>query len=309
MGKKKKQYIEKQIFSIYPDYPVLIHEEELWDEEIKPLHFHYYLELGYCLEGSGVILSNDQETHVQKGDFIIGAPNILHTQRADTGVPTKWLTMYVDMEDLVKLFPYGETRVALQMSEESFSQFLCLKGEDYPAIIWIVKEIARLHVTKSKNYRMEIMGLLFTLMYKLYNVFAEEKREEYKKVENLPIMPAIQYIYKHYMEDVKVLDLAKECHFSESYFRKVFTEMKGITPVDYLNSIRIREACKMLMNTNKSVRVVGEKCGYNSMTTFERNFKKRIGMLPSQWREEKRSIGVKDRESYDIKSVFQENGK
>ena len=121
---------------------------------------------------------------------------------------------------------------------------------------------------------------------------------------DLPIMPAIEYIYDHYMEQVKVIDLANACHFSESYFRKVFQEMKGMSPSDYLNSIRIREACRMLLNSTDTVRMVGERCGYPSVTTFERNFQKRTGMLPSEWRESQKNPRRKDRKSHEIKRMY-----
>ena len=117
-------------------------------------------------------------------------------------------------------------------------------------------------------------------------------------------MPAIDYIYDHYMEQIKVGELAAVCHFSESYFRKVFLEMKGMGPMDYLNSIRIREACRMLLNSTDTVRVVGEKCGFTSITTFERNFRQRVGMLPSQWRENHVNPRKKDRDEYQIKRVY-----
>ena len=122
----------------------------------------------------------------------------------------------------------------------------------------------------------------------------------------LPILPAINYIFKHYPEEIKVSQLARECHFSESYFRKVFMEMKGMSPLYYVNSIRIREACRMLLNSTDTIRVVGEKCGYPSMTTFERNFRQRTGMLPSQWREIRKNPRKKDKNEHKIKQVYYE---
>jgi len=305
MGKKKKQYVEEQIFSIYPDFPVLVNDKVVWDCMEKPMHFHYYLEIGYCLEGKGTIKGDSRKFEVKAGDITITAPNMLHTTRAEKECYTRWANLYVDLEDLIKLFPFGDTRTHLRMVQESFSDILYMNSEEHPDILWILKEIIRLYDEKNQNYKMEIIGLLFSVMFKIYDVFSEEKRED-RRNANLPIMPAIDYIYDYYMEPIKVGELAKLCHFSESYFRKVFFEMKGIGPMDYLNSIRIRNACRMLTNSTDTVRMIGEKCGYLSVTTFERNFRQRIGMLPSQYRDSQKNVRKKDRDSYEIKRIFYE---
>lgn len=213
------------------------------------------------------------------------------------------MNMYIDMEDLLKLFPTGEMRTSLNVVNESLQDIFHLRGQDYPDILWIVQEMIRLNLSKSQNYKAQTIGLLYALVYKLYDVFAEKKGRGII-VGQLPIMPAIEYIYDHYAEPVKVGDLAKVCHFSESYFRKVFVEMKGMSPMEYLNNIRIREARRMLLNTTDTVRVVGEKCGYPSVTTFERNFKQKTGMLPSQWRESQRNPRKKDKNAHDIKRMY-----
>lgn len=306
MAKKKKTYVEEQIFSIYSDFPVLVNDEVVWDDKKKPLHFHYYLEIGYCFEGSGVLSSSKQEMKVKKGDITIIAPNLLHTMNSDEGVHTRWGNIFIDIDDLIKLFPASDLKAQLQMVQKSFKDILCLKYEnrdEHSDILWLIEEVIRLNREKKQSYKAQILGLLYVMVYKVHDKFSDEDRGHHH-AKDLPIMPAIEYIFDHYMEPIKVGDLAKVCHFSESYFRKVFLEMKGMGPMDYVNSIRIREACRMLLNSTDTVRMVGEKCGYPSVTTFERNFRQRTGMLPSQWRDKQKNLRKKDRDMYDIKRVF-----
>ena len=300
---KKKQYVEEGIFSIYPDYPILIKSDVIWEEKETPLHFHYYLEIAYCVEGCGMLSSNNRFYEVGAGDITIAAANILHTTRAKDCTQTRCVNLYVDLEDLLKLFPRGEMRTNLNVVNESLQDIYCLRGENHADIVWLVGEIVRLNQEKAQNYKAQTIGLLYALVFKIYDIFAEKKGQT-GMVGQLPIMPAIEYIYEHYMEPVKVKDLAKICHFSESHFRKVFLEMKGMQPMEYLNSIRIREARRMLLNSTDTIRVIGEKCGYSSVTTFERNFKQRTGMLPSQWRESQRNPRKKDKEVHDIKRMY-----
>ena len=304
-NKQKKQYVvEEGIFSIYPDFPVLINDKVILDTEEKPLHFHYYLEIAYCLEGECVFSSNNRVCELKKHDVALTASNILHEARSkDSNQLSRIVYFYVDLEDLIKMFPVGEVKTHLTFVQEAIQDILYVSGQDHSDIIWILEEIIRLYNEKSQSYKMQIVGLLYTLLLKIYAIFSEELRRKAEKTE-LPIMPAINYIYDHYMEQVRVSQLANECHFSESYFRKVFLEMKGMSPMDYLNSIRIREACRMLLNSTDSVRMVGEKCGYPSVTTFERNFRQRTGMLPSKWRESQKNPRLRDKNTHEIKRMY-----
>ena len=303
MAKKKKQYVEEGIFSIYPDYPILLKENVVWEQEERPLHFHYYLEIGYCLSGKGLFVSNNRRFEVESGDVTVAAANILHATRANEAQTTCCTNLYIDLEDLLKLFPMGEARSSLSVINESLQDIFHLKGDDHPDIIWIIREMIRLNNKREQNYKAQTIGLLYTLIFKIYDIFADKKgRGSY--VGQLPIMPAVEYIYDHYMDNVKVGELAAVCHFSESHFRKVFLEMKGMQPMEYLNSIRIREARRMLLNSNDTIRIISEKCGYSSITTFERNFKQRTGMLPSQWRESQKNPRKKDKETHEIKRMY-----
>ena len=304
MARKKKQQVEEGIFSIYPDYPILIKEDVVWECKENPLHFHYYLEIAYCMEGEGVFSSNNRSFKVEAGDITIASANILHTTCGVKEGKTQCTNMYIDLEDLIKLFPIGEARTSLNVVNESLQDIFCLKGEKYPEIVWIVQEMIRLNREKIQNFKAQTIGLLYALVFKIYDIFAEKKGSG-TFAGQLPVMPAIEYIYEHYMEAIKVNELAKICHFNESHFRKVFLEMKGMQPMEYVNSIRIREARRMLLNSADTVRVIGERCGYTSVTTFERNFKQRTGMLPSQWRESQKNPRKKDKELHEIKRMYQ----
>ena len=304
MAKKKKQYVEEGIFNIYPAFPVLIKNNVEWDLKEKPLHFHYYLEIGYCIEGRGSFGSNNKHFEIAQGDLMISAANILHTIKSEGNKIMRCAHIYIDLEDLIKLFPEGEVKTGLGVINESLQDIFYLAGKKYPEILWIVEELIRLNENKKQNYKQQIIGLLYALLFKLYDELSDKRKPE-KIAGQLPIMPAIEYIYEHYNESIKVAELAKVCHFSESYFRKVFLEMKGMGPIDYLNSIRIREARRMLLNTSYTVRVVGEKCGYSTVTTFERNFKQRTGMLPAQWRESQRNPRKIDETFHEVKRNYQ----
>lgn len=95
---------------------------------------------------------------------------------------------------------------------------------------------------------------------------------------------ALHYIGEHYAEDLTIGELAGVSHMSETNFRRVFQKVMNMTPSDYLNSVRVQMACEHMRKHTDSMELVAEKCGFQSMSTFNRNFKKILGITPYQWK-------------------------
>ena len=91
--------------------------------------------------------------------------------------------------------------------------------------------------------------------------------------------------------------MARSCSMSESYFRKVFAQLTGVAPLEYVNRYRIHRAVNLLHLTRESVQNIAGRCGFSSIAAFNRNFKRYAGSSPSQWRsgERARSMGKTDK--------------
>lgn len=95
---------------------------------------------------------------------------------------------------------------------------------------------------------------------------------------------AIEYVERNYPNNFKIADLANECHMSETHFRRVFQEKMNMTPVEYVNFVRIKKACELIDKTDISMEDVAEKVGFITPSTFNRNFRRIIGTSPYQWK-------------------------
>lgn len=80
------------------------------------------------------------------------------------------------------------------------------------------------------------------------------------------------------MEDIRIEDLAKICHISETHFRRVFTSHMKVSPLEYINSVRIHTACEFLQKTDIPVADIAHKCGFTTNSTFNRNFRQIMGV-------------------------------
>lgn len=97
----------------------------------------------------------------------------------------------------------------------------------------------------------------------------------------------LSYISDNYKEDLKLEDLASEFSFNYNYLSTYFTQHKGEGFSDYLNRLRIGEACRLLEGSDIPISKIGMETGYSDHSYFSRVFKKLTGMTPSEYRRRK----------------------
>ena len=79
------------------------------------------------------------------------------------------------------------------------------------------------------------------------------------------------------------IDLAQLCHLAETLFKWILRGM-GVHPIDYVNQVWVRNACRLLKKTNDSIMEISIKCGFGSSAAFNRNFRKFMGITPNEWK-------------------------
>ncbi|POP31744.1 hypothetical protein C3R19_29140, partial [Blautia producta] len=158
MGRKKKRYVEDHIFRIYPDYPLLVLDKIAWAKAgaNDPLHFHYYLEIGYCYEGQGTIISEGEEAAFCQGSISLVAPNLLHATRNENGMYNMWGYLFVDLEDFVKLFSFIDERMHMKICRQLFYGVRILDEKKYEQLTFLLKQIFRTAGEKKGTYKMQV---------------------------------------------------------------------------------------------------------------------------------------------------------
>lgn len=102
----------------------------------------------------------------------------------------------------------------------------------------------------------------------------------------LVIAPALDYIEDNYMQQFTIEFLADLCHWSTTHFRRVFREIMGSSPLDFVNNTRIMKACNLLRSTEESILDISESVGFHSVSSFNRHFFKIMQMSPRAYRKE-----------------------
>ena len=113
-------------------------------------------------------------------------------------------------------------------------------------------------------------------------LFSQTEKPDNHRVET--IKTAITYIRDHYQEKIYIRDLASLIGLNEQYFCRFFKKAIGLSPVEYLNEYRIRQAMSLLRDSTLPVTEVCLDCGYNNMGNFLREFRRYTGTTPLQYR-------------------------
>lgn len=123
----------------------------------------------------------------------------------------------------------------------------------------------------------------------LYCILALMKREmsaDYCPSSKLKlIQPALTYIKQNYtMETISVSHLAALCGISEVYLRKIFSGMFAVSPLQYVNQLKITRAKELLSSGLYSVAEAAEMSGFFDLSYFSREFKKATSLSPSEFK-------------------------
>ena len=117
----------------------------------------------------------------------------------------------------------------------------------------------------------------------LYEISKRHRSAELCAKEYKSILPAIKHIESHYAENTSVSELARMCHLSVTYFRKIFKRYASLSPSEYQTSLKIDVAKRLLKSNFYSVGEVAEKLGFDDAAYFTKVFKKSVGVTPSQY--------------------------
>lgn len=117
----------------------------------------------------------------------------------------------------------------------------------------------------------------------IQSVFALGASEQRVKISD-PIEQTKDYIRAHYTEDISMEQIAAHVNLNKSYLSRLFKKETQTSPWDFLISLRLKKAMKLLTSTNDSIESIGTTCGFSSSSHFIRCFKAELDITPKQFR-------------------------
>ena len=227
-----------------------------------PAHIHHCFEYISVTDGEMKVNIDGCEYTLHKGESVLLFPNQIHSLSTENNSRH---VLCLFSPNLVSAYT-SMTKTGIPVSN-SFSPNT-----------FLIEKIADLPENPSI---MEIKGLLYLLVSEFHG--KASYRESDSKSENL-IYLIFRFIEENYTKDCTLVTLSKAIGYEYTYLSRFFKKIVGMSYNDYINEYRISKACYLLTNKSTTVLEISCECGFNSLRTFNRNFKKRLGISPELYR-------------------------
>lgn len=269
------------------------------------LHHHPELQLAYIIEGTGDLFIGDSITSFGPGDLFLIGSNQSHLFKSD---PEYFEEEFTGKSQSVSVFFHEQSlgNGFFEISEMSTIRHLMERAHRG---VKFFPEVAREIGPRMVQLLSESGFKRFIEVLSILNELSKSNAHEYLAEISSPNPPTdqesrrvndvINYILNHYKEDIELDTISDVAHYSKAAFCKFFKQRTRKTFSQFLNEVRISQACKLLQKTDLNISQIGYESGYNNISHFNRQFKKHTGLTPREYAEKyKRSMSDPSKHQY-----------
>lgn len=275
-----------------------------------PLHQHEFMELVLVTQGralhpwqhQSIPFPEDDETvgnfSIAAGDVFVIAPGQIHTYRDLRGLEIYNVFFMLELfseaerEGLVRVpgfrsFFLGEAELGQPMPEPNLRLELTVWKALQKTLDMILLETEQ----RQPGYQLASRSLLLQSIVELCRHFSaqqqpEASRQRQESGHAQSVQRALDYMEAHYAEQLTLTRIADESFLSPHHFSRVFKQVTGIPPWDYLTQLRIEQAKRRLKRTNDTITTIALDVGFCDGSYFAKVFRKREGCSPSVFRQQ-----------------------
>ncbi len=246
------------------------------------LHWHNSLELLFVVSGSVSITVAGHIHVLSEGDVILINANDPHELNADNCIMAAVQ---------IKLSLFDERVV-----RRSDLYFHCNSATDpdhpgLPQLKRLVAQFVKIYADGDEGKMLRAKALSYSLMAELMTFFRAERAQaeqkhtphQYERITRI-----VNYINEHCQEDISLQQLADQEFLSAPFLSKFFVRMMGMNFTAYLNQQRLSRAMSDLLAGDLTIEQVASRNGFANAQAYVQQFRKKYGVLPSQYRKEHR---------------------
>ncbi len=291
MAKEKQRPLDFRFYDMPQRDPLIVFYGEPWrrvyGEGAPNLHFHNVIEIGYCEQGEGVMKYEHEEAPYHSNMISVIPRNIPHNTVNKEGDTSLWTYLFIDVHAYLMRNFSDDPQFVTKTEERINICYSLTKEEECPEIAEAIHGIVREKKRRLPYSRELINSYALQILMGIARLNRDADREtmnEEHRHKEQQIRVVLDFIQEHFEEQLSIGDLAEVAHMSETHFRRLFKDNMNMAPADYLNMIRIKNACSMLLKTDYPIEIIAEKTGFTTLSTFNRNFKNFMDDTPLKWK-------------------------
>jgi len=284
-------------------YVRYIHEISFEDDYKIPPRVIYDHEIIFLLSGESVNTIDGVQYIQRPGDVLFVRPHLLHSAYKHGSEVLSYFAVHFDLEymgqqldfspddvytkvdykhlDFIPVEEELSERPVIELSEVLFPNLI--RTRDPLPYIQAFREMKAVFKEKPIGYhlflRSQLLRILGFLVRDVVTPDGVSKESSYQT----EITQAIQYMYEHFDEEIDFDRLMPKGEITPNYFRKLFKEATGKTPLELLTSIRLEKAKLLIQEGKYNISTISGIVGYQDIHYFSKLFKKTEGISPKYY--------------------------
>jgi AraC-like DNA-binding protein len=245
-------------------------------------HYHPEYELTYILKGNGNRIVGNSYEQFDDGDLVLLGSNLPHTwsNKETNNTPSEAIVIQFSKEFMAPFLDLHESILIKKMLESSS------RGIRFGPDEALRDKMVDLTESKGVDRIIRLFSLLDALSKKPCHFIAPNTfHNVVSKKSEMRINKVCVYIQNHFSDKISLKEVADLIHLTESNFCKFFKKATGKTYSNYVNEIRINEACRLLAQTEKTISQISFECGFETLSYFNRVFLQKKIMTPSSYKQ------------------------
>lgn len=278
---ENKKYLKESLPHGEPDFPFFVHENIfIYNNGVFNPHWHNEFEILYLERGKAKFYIDGQEFILGDNQFLFVNCGSIHS-----GEEIEKSMAYAAVFDLRLLFSEEpdscKHKYFIPLRDGKYSVPSFIKDETFGRNI---HEIIELFKVRPYGYELLIKGLLYRIFWNIFDKYIKKSKKLNLKLEK--IKDVLVYIDTNHQKNMTLDELSKKGNISKFYLCRIFRDVLRMSPIEYINKIRIEKATEFLRNTNMSISDIAFECGFNDVSYFIKIFKTFMKTTPLKYRKE-----------------------
>lgn len=259
--------------------PEILYAFDLWNQPDNEnmIHHHDFFEISIILQGESLYLIDNEWRTVRSGDILLFNPGVDHAEKQLLNTYSHQLHIGIRNFKLHGLaqnhFPTTQSLLSMQDSQ------LKIFDKAWQLIEEFNQQQTNFNLM-GKALVMEMMILILRSLEKKEQLSDETQASQNDRMHQV-VQLIMTYMENNYAKDISIEQLATLYYVSPTYLSKIFKDLTGVSPINYLIQIRLKKAHELLTTDDLTVKEVAKAVGYEDAYHFSKSFKKHFGTSPS----------------------------
>lgn len=262
-----------------PRFPIYLSSQSGRETLVK-LHYHTSAEIIQVTAGRILLLCGSTHAECAQGDLIFVPPSAVHRVMSLTEDAAIRGVIYEPTLTHIGGLPVDLTALFGHSTQQ---HFVISPGEElYAELVRCIGELHALGPSPSMAGKLRACACLLQIHAALIHCFGLENQRADPSYQKL--QPALDYLREHYAQKLHISTLSGIIHVCDDRLIRLFKEVTGETPVNYLINLRLEASLKLLSSTELSIAEIADLTGFGSAAYMTRVFQQKLNTTPGKYR-------------------------